>query len=114
MAWTPLKAGELRSRITIQQELRESNGQGGWETAWAPVATMSAKKIPLRGDEISRDNIQRSVSKARFVIRFRNDISTKHRLIEIGTGKVWNVRSIDDPFGRRDRVELDCESGVAT
>mgnify|MGYP003633112000 CR=1 FL=1 len=114
MAWTPLKAGELRSRITIQHEVRESNGQGGWVTAWTPVATVSAKKIPLRGDEISRDNIQRSVSKARFVIRFRNDISTKHRLIEIGTNKIWNIRNVDDPYGRGDRVELDCESGVPT
>lgn len=114
MAWSPLKAGDLRTRISVEHEVRQPNGQGGWTTAWVELFPAFAKKVPLRGDEISRDNMKRSVSTARFIIRYREDVTTKHRLIEQASGKTWNIRSIDDPFSRRDRVELDCESGVAT
>lgn len=114
MAYKPLAAGDLNTRIRIEAETRTPNGQGGYTTNWSKVATVMAKKIPLRGDEVTRDSLTRAVSSARFVIRFRSDVTPLHRLVEIAGGKIWNVRSVDDPFGRRDRVELNCESGVAT
>lgn len=120
MAWAPLRAGDMRSRVRIEAATRVSNGQGGYDTVWSPVATtpiVSAQKVPLRGDEITRDSIVRSVSVARFIIRHRGDISTGLRLFEVrivgGTyediGGPWNIKRADDPFGRRDRLELDCE-----
>ncbi|WP_022681160.1 phage head closure protein [Sphingobium bisphenolivorans] len=117
MAFQPLRAGDLRTRIRIEIEGRVSNGQGGWTTAWSPVAVIWAKKVPLRGDEITRDSIQRAVSVTRFVIRHRSDVTAKHRIVEVKKvgdayeviGGPWNIRRIDDPYGRRDRLELDCE-----
>ena len=120
MAWAPLNVGNMRSRIRIEAMSRVSNGQGGSDTVWAPIAAtpvMSAQKIPLRGDEITRDSIVRSVSVTRFIIRHRGDIGVGHRLFEVrnigGTyediGGPWNIKRVDDPFGRRDRLELDCE-----
>lgn len=120
MAFRPLKAGEMRSRIRIEVQTRVPNGQGGSTTGWAPIAStpvVSAKKIPLRGDETTKDSIQRSVSIARFVIRHRSDITSKHRLVEVrkigsvyeAIGGPWDIKRVDDPYGRRDRLELDCE-----
>ena len=117
MAYKPLASGDLRNRVRIEAEGRMPNGQGGFTTAWAPVAVVWAKKVPLRGDEITRDSVQRAVSYSRFIIRFRDDVTVKHRLVEVKksgddyvvTGGPWDIRRVDDPFGRRDRLELDCE-----
>ncbi|QUT04839.1 phage head closure protein [Sphingobium phenoxybenzoativorans] len=91
-----------------------SNGQGGHSKVWTPLAEIWSEKIPMRGDEVLRDNVLRSTSTARFVIRYRDDVTTKHRLVEKVSGKIWNIRAIDDPYGRSDRNELTCESGVST
>lgn len=120
MAYKPIAAGELRNRIRIEVMTRTPNGQGGSTTGWAPIADrpiLWAKKIPLRGNEVVVESIQRSASFARFLIRHRSDITTKHRLVEVKkvddayevVGGPWNIRRVDDPFGRRDRLELDCE-----
>ena len=120
MAWAPLKYGDLRSRIRFEAMSRVSNGQGGSDSVWSPInvtPVVSAQKIPLRGDEITRDSIVRSVSVTRFVIRHRGDITTGHRLFEVrmvggeyvDVGGPWNIKRVDDPHGRRDRLELDCE-----
>lgn len=114
MAFRPLAAGELGCRVRVEQEVRTPNGQGGYTTEWMPIATLWAKKVPMRGDEALRDNVVRSTSTARFIIRFRRDVTPLHRLVEIADGKQWNIRAVDDPYGKRDRLELTCESGVPT
>lgn len=120
MAVKPLAAGEMGSRIRIEVQGRIPNGQGGFTTGWAPLAKTPivwAKKIPLRGDESTVDSIRRSVSVARFLIRHRTDLTTQHRLIEVKkvgdtyeqVGGPWDIKRVDDPFGHRDRLEVDCE-----
>lgn len=114
MAWQPLRAGELRCELEIQAEVRSPNGQGGFTTLWSKTGDTRAKKIPLRGNEVLETGIVRSISTARFLIRPRKGLTTKHRLIEKASGTIWNVRRIEDPYGRRDQLHLDCDSGVAT
>lgn len=124
MAVQPLTSGELRSRVRIEAEERVPNGQGGFHTQWSPVATVWAKKVPLRGDEMTRESVTRSVSFARFVIRPLRAVTTKHRLVEVRKtrdaydiiGGPWDIKRIDDPYGRGDRLEIDCEwiMGVTT
>lgn len=120
MAYKPLASGDLRSRVQIEVEGRVPNGQGGYTTGWAPIAQgpiVWAKKVPLRGDEMTRESIVRTVSFARFVIRHRTDLTTKHRLVEVRKagdsyqviGGPWDIKRVDDPYGRRDRLEVDCE-----
>ena len=114
MAWTPLNSRELRLLCFIEAETRTPNGQGGFTTGWTKLADAWAKKVPLRGNEVLQDGVLRTTSVTRFVIRFRTDVTTKHRLVEKASGTVWNIRRVEDPYGRRDRLELDCESGVST
>lgn len=107
-----LAAGRLNLRFRIEQEARVANGQGGFTTSWSAVATVWGSKRPLRGDETVRESIIRSTAMARVTIRYRADVTTKHRLVEGAT--IWNIRSVDDPDGRRERLEMLCESGVPT
>lgn len=117
MAMQPLTAGELRSRVRVEVEGRVPNGQGGFTTGWSPVVIVWAKKIPLRGDEMTRESITRSVSFARFVIRPLRALTTKHRLVEVRKvgaeyeiiSGPWDIKRIDDPYGLGDRLEVDCE-----
>jgi head-tail adaptor len=117
MAYQPLTAGELRSRLRVEVEARVPNGQGGFTTGWSPVVIVWAKKVPLRGDEMTRESITRSVSFARFVIRPLSALTVKHRLVEVKkkgsdyevVSGPWDIKRIDDPFGRADRLEVDCE-----
>tara|TARA_R110000782_G_scaffold17953_1_gene49856 strand:- start:76 stop:414 length:339 start_codon:yes stop_codon:yes gene_type:complete len=108
-----LRSSELKHRIRIEAETREPNGQGGYTKGWAPHVSLWAKKIPLRGDEVTKDSIVRAVSTARFAIRHRSDITPLHRLVEVRSGRVWNIRSADDPYGNRDRLEIVAETGLA-
>ncbi|MDX3908419.1 MAG: phage head closure protein [Sphingobium sp.] len=110
----PLASEELRLRVRIEAETRGPNGRGGFTTAWTPLVAVWAKKVPLRGDEITRESIVRSVSTARFIIRYRADVSPLHRIVELRSGRIWNIRSSDDPYGNRDRLELTAETGVPT
>lgn len=117
MALQPLTAGELRSRIRVEAEGKVPNGQGGFKSDWSPVVIVWAKKVPLRGDEMTRESVTRSVSFARFVIRPLQVLTTKHRLVEVRKsgddyeviGGPWDIKRIDDPYGRGDRLEIDCE-----
>lgn len=115
MAWKPLQAGNLRTRVRIEAETRSPNGQGGFTTAWTPIgAPVFAEKIPMQGDEVLRETIVNATKKARFVIRFRTDVTPAHRLVEVIAGTVWNIRAVDDPYDMRDRLWLAAESGVPT
>lgn len=113
MAYKPLQASRLRTLVRIEYEKLTDNGRGGRKTKWMPLTKAWAEKIPMRGDEVLQDSVQRSVSTARFVIRHHDGVTTKHRLVEDASGKMWDIKVIDDPYGRRDRLELTCESGLA-
>jgi len=123
MAWKPLDARELTKRIRIEESARTPNGQGGAAAiVWTPVLSLWAKKIPLRGDEIVIEGMTRAVNFARFVVRYQDNVSTNFRLVEIRRvagvdeiiGKPWAIKRVDDPFGRRDRLEIDCEQGLTS
>lgn len=109
----PLDAGSLDRRVRIEVEGRVPNGQGGFTTAWQELKTVWARKRPLRGDETVREGIVRSTAFARFTIRYRAGVTTKHRLVE-KNGTIWNIRSADDPNGSREQLDMVCETGVPT
>lgn len=108
------KSARLRCRVRVEAETRTSNGQGGYVTSWALFGKRWAQKIPLRGDEDPQAGGVRTISTARFVIHNMPGLTTQHRLVEANAGTIWNIRAVMDPDGMGDRLELTCESGVAT
>jgi SPP1 family predicted phage head-tail adaptor len=108
-----MKAGDLRDRVTIQQQNRSSNGQGGYTVAWADVSDTPevwANVIGLTGDEAIEAAVERSSNRWRVTIRARTDVTGAHRL-------VWNGINLDVksvmplPSAPREGTLLICESG---
>ena len=104
-------AGRLRDRVAIELETRQPNGQGGFVTAWAPIAgggSVPAQVIGLSGDEAISAAVERSVQQWRVTIRDRPGLTTKHRLRR--GGQLLDVKSIL-PHPNFDRtLVLICES----
>lgn len=105
---------EMNEQVTIQAETRTANGQGGYTTSWANVATdptVWARVIGLSGDEALQAGIQRAVQQWRVHIRLRTDVTPKHRLL--WSGLTLNVKAaMPDPRQPRDFTLLICESGA--
>lgn len=107
-----MQAGDLNRRLLIQQPTRAPNGQGGFVKGWDDVLTVSAQMIPLRGQEAVAHNLLTSGQLWKVTIRFRRDLTTDWRLM-LGDMPL-NIRSCQDPDGRRQWLVMTCESGVKT
>ena len=109
-----MDAGKLRHRVTIECEGKTPNGQGGFTTAWAPVASgVPAEIIGLSGSEAISSGVERSVTLYRVSIRSRSDVSAKVRLK--WNGRVLAVKSvIPHPQHPVTAMQILCEmSGAA-
>jgi SPP1 family predicted phage head-tail adaptor len=89
-----MNAGSLTEKVTIQQEVRAANGQGGFTTSWSDVETaprVSANIVGMSGDEAISAGVERSVTRWRVTIRRRPEVSPRHRLL--WNGLVLNIVS---------------------
>lgn len=87
-----MQIGELRERVTLQA-LVETNDAGDVSDGWSTIATVAARVITQRGSEAfeaSRTNASETI---RVLIRFRDDITTKARLV--WNGQNYNVEAVD-------------------
>lgn len=108
-----LSTGSLSERVTIEQEARTSNGQGGYTTGWSPLATVWAEVIPLSGDEAITAQVERAVARYRVSIRRRDDVTAKHRLI--WRGQTLAIKSaLPHPKDLRGGLLMICESGTGS
>lgn len=106
------RIGSLRQRVTIQALTKTADGIGGWTHVWADIVTVWADLFPLAGREIySQGQVQSPVTH-KCIIRFRDDVTTKHR-ISYG-GQAYNIRAALNLNARGEWLELHLESGVAT
>jgi SPP1 family predicted phage head-tail adaptor len=102
--------GRLNKRVTIEEKTETPNGQGGFDTAWAAVATdpdIWAEIVGLSGDEALQAGIERSVQQWRVTIR-RRAITAKNRLDF--KGSKFDIKSaLPDPRAD-DAIVLICET----
>lgn len=103
--------GELDQLITIQRPVFVSDGMGGQDVTYTPIATnVWAKVRALRGDEIERHDRLKAVSMVRFVVRFRSDI--QHGDVIYWQGDPHNIRYIPPASGREMYLPIDAERGA--
>jgi SPP1 family predicted phage head-tail adaptor len=105
-----IAAGKRNRRVTIQSSSRAPDGKGGQTVTWADMKTVWAEMIPLRGQEALAQAVVKSVQLWKVTILYRAGITTQHRLIY--DGKVLNIRSCEDPDGRRAELVMTAEGGV--
>lgn len=94
---TPICAGDRRSLVTINREVRTPNSSGGYVTTWVLRVTAWVKIVSLKGYE--RFNQQELTSPVAF--RFKGlfaDLSAVEVTDQIITedGMKFNIRDIDD------------------
>jgi SPP1 family predicted phage head-tail adaptor len=106
-----LAAGSLRQRVTIRRQQRAADGQGGYTTSWADVATIWAKVDGLDGRESVIGQTLTGISVYRVTVRYRADILPSDQL-RYGAIDL-NIRSAIDPDGRRERTIITCDTGSA-
>ena len=109
---TGIDAGRLNKRVTIEEERRTDNGQGGSKTEWLPLearASVWAEIIGLSGDEALRAGREKDVQTWRVTIRKRDDVSAKNRLKHKGT--VYEIKSVLPDPKADDALLLICETG---
>lgn len=107
-----MTAGQLRERVTIQQESLTPDGGGGSTLAWADVATVWASVEPLSGRERMQAQQLESAVDYRVKIRHRADVTAGMRLV--WGSAIMNIRAVYNEDRKRKYLTLDSERGVGT
>lgn len=111
-----LDAGALNKRVRIEAPDMLDNERGGRKPnpatgGWKEVKTVWAEIIALRGDEATRNSVERSVQLWKVTIRIRRDVTTAHRLVWIKMGIIMDIKSVA-PNSDGDGLVMTCESGA--
>lgn len=84
--------GDLKRRITIQQQTKVRDGMGGYEDGWAQVAQPWAKISPKSGSEKLRADKLNADGLSTVIIRYRSDLNESMRVVYRGNN--YQIRSI--------------------
>ena len=104
-------AGDLRERVTIETATRTGDGAGGEVVSWTALATVWANVQSLSGTEVTEAERAEARGQYNVTIRFRDDVTAAMRLQ--WRGEVLNIRNVRDGDGRRRRLIMRAEGGVA-
>lgn len=113
-----IRAGLLRRLVRVQARTDVVDTAGGVTAEWndATNALIWAEVLPFgsaTGEVVTAEAL-RTTSLFHVTMRYRSDITEKHRLVlldrELGDTPM-NILSVADPDGRRMRLELVCETG---
>ncbi len=109
-------ASSLRHRVTLQQEIRTTDGAGGYARSWQDVADLWAEisSVNLKSygqEKFFAGKIQAEITH-KIIIRYRAGITTDMRLL-FGSS-IFNIRSIFNRDENNEILELLVEEGVAS
>lgn len=105
-----MKAGKLRTLLSIQSRTDTADGMGGVVSAWAEVCKVYGRQLVDGRDwkaTVSTEADQReSVQACRWETRFYAGIAPEMRLV---TGcRIFEINSVFDPSQKRERLILVC------
>lgn len=110
-------AGSLRARVHCQKRVEIDDGMGNTYGDWQTQFTIAAGFIPKNGGEQvlagRLQGVQAYIVTIRQSIQSR-EITPEWRLIDARDDRVFNIRSLADPTGKRAWLELLVQDGVAT
>ena len=107
-------AGMMRNRVTIQRNDLEADGGGGFADDWHSIATgIPAQLMPADENENVHGGQLETPTRLRVVMRYRDDIQPRMRLIEETLEQTFNIQSIINVEYRNRWLELVVTEGVA-
>lgn len=105
-----MRAGQLRERVTIQQQATVADSQGGRAVTWGALATVWARVEPLSAREQLQAQSLGSRVAYRVTLRQRGDVTPAMRLSWTpfgGSAKTLEIHGVLQGE-RHDFVTLDC------
>lgn len=93
-----MQAGRLDRRITIQTLTETQDSEGHPVKSWSALDTVWAQALPVRGGEQFLNAQKYAESEMRFQIRYRTDVTVKHRIVY--DGKNYDILAVLE-IGRR-------------
>ncbi len=101
-----MRAGRLRSRVTIQQRTDTQNEIGELVPTWSTLSAVWADVIHNSGLETIKAGASASVVKASIRIRYRADVKPSMRVVK--GSDVYNIEAVLPDHGR-EYCDLVCE-----
>jgi SPP1 family predicted phage head-tail adaptor len=98
-----MNVGKMDSRITIQTLVESADAIGYLAQSWTDLATVWADVTPVSGTEVVRSERKVASRSARFYIRYRSDITPKHRISY--DGEFYEIRYLRE-VGRSEGLEI--------
>lgn len=107
-----MQAGKLNKRITLQKPVKtQSQVTGAVVNGWADQAELWANVTDLSARDFVAAQAGQSEVTTRITIRWRDDVTDKHRILY--RGRVYDIQGVleDDKSGR-EYLTLPCSRGV--
>ena len=109
-----MRAGRLRHRLNLQQQVETQDSLGGAIITWTTTATVWGGVEALSGSEkFMADQVQSSLQ-VRIIIRYGSEwsgINTTWRVMDANTSRKYDIHSVIQPEHRsrpNTVIELQC------
>ncbi|MDK1261288.1 phage head closure protein [Cronobacter sakazakii] len=107
-----MQAGKLNKRITLQKPVKtQSQATGAVANGWDDVAELWANVTDLSARDFVAARAGQNEVTTRITIRWRDDVTDKHRILY--RDRVYDIQGVleDDKSGR-EYLTLPCSRGV--
>ncbi|ALB71025.1 phage head closure protein [Cronobacter muytjensii] len=107
-----MQAGKLNKRILLQKPVKTQNPtSGAIESGWADVVQVWANVTDLSARDFVAAKAGQNEVTTRIIIRWRDDVTDKHRILY--RGRIYDIQGVleDDKSGR-EYLTLPCSRGV--
>lgn len=105
-----INAGELKNKITLQQQAKDQDGHTRPENPWEDVATVWAAMITTGGKEFFAAQKINAETNAVFKIRYKPNIDAAMRIC-FSTRK-FNILHVNNVDARNIELQLSCSEVV--
>jgi SPP1 family predicted phage head-tail adaptor len=102
-----MKAGRLKTRIAIQQQVTTQDAAGQITGAWETLASVWADVRQQRGLEAIRADAVSSATKTSIRIRRRTGLNAGMRVVHATT--TYNILAVADDVNAKEYTDLICE-----
>lgn len=109
------QAGQLRRRLTIQQETRTEDGYGGYTVEWATVANVFGAEMAWKPYNYAAPGQPLQLVYTRYIIRYMptTQVVAGMRLVDNDStgsgGTTFTIMGAIDPDGTKRQLHLTCE-----
>lgn len=114
MVYTPLNAGSLDKRVTLQLPSYTDDGGGGSDALWSDVRSVAASVRPGVGREFLQAKQEQPEITHQVTIRYRADVTPKYRIRYTvnGTARTFAIHGVQDVEERHEQLMLYCSEIV--